>query len=317
MKFSRTRCGWRRQPACGYRRGVRSEGRPAGDDARREFRVHLVRRLLRWTARLRMGSEQRRRGFALQLSGRHIRGDPSGFELGSNGLIGGVEAGYGWQADNLYFGVEADASAAGIKGTHTDTASAYSLDSTLQWLSTARVRVGLPVDRFLLFASGGLAVGGHTGRPARQLRPGRASSIPPVPARMGMDRRRGRGGGAFGSLDRQGRIPVRRSGVAAVHLRRAHRAGMVEDHQQRADDGQHRPGRDRLPVLGQRAIRRPVRAQAAIRSAAASGTPVATIRPAAPASARGASSSARKRRRSTGAGISSPPVGAALKPKRS
>jgi outer membrane immunogenic protein len=87
----------------------------------------------------------------------------AGFGLNTAGAIGGVEAGYGWQSHGLYVGIEADASASGIKGSYTDDVNKFSVDSTLQWLSTARVRVGLPIDRILLFASGGVAVGGVRG----------------------------------------------------------------------------------------------------------------------------------------------------------
>jgi outer membrane immunogenic protein len=94
-------------------------------------------------------------------------GDPAGsipgFAFNTNGAIGGVEAGYGWQANRLYLGVEADVSAAGIKGSYQDTVNKFSVDSTIQWLATARLRVGLPVNRVLLFASGGVAVGGVRG----------------------------------------------------------------------------------------------------------------------------------------------------------
>jgi outer membrane immunogenic protein len=90
-------------------------------------------------------------------------GSIPGFGFSTAGAIGGVEAGYGWQWRSLYVGIEADASAAGIKGSYTDDVNKFSVDSTLQWLSTARVRVGLPIDRILLFASGGVAVGGVRG----------------------------------------------------------------------------------------------------------------------------------------------------------
>jgi outer membrane immunogenic protein len=96
-------------------------------------------------------------------SGGSLGGSIPGFSFNTNGAIGGVEAGYGWQTNGVYLGVEADASAAGIKGSYEDNVNKFSVDSTLQWLATARVRVGLPVDRVLLFATGGLAVGGVRG----------------------------------------------------------------------------------------------------------------------------------------------------------
>lgn len=85
-----------------------------------------------------------------------------GFGFGTSGKLGGVEIGTGWQSGALYFGVEADIAATNISGTHADDVAGFSVDSTLNWLSTARLRGGVPVDRFLLFASGGLALGGVT-----------------------------------------------------------------------------------------------------------------------------------------------------------
>jgi outer membrane immunogenic protein len=95
--------------------------------------------------------------------GGDFAGSIPGFSFNTAGAIGGVEAGYGWQTNGVYLGIEADASAAGIKGTYQDDVNKFSVDSTLQWLATARLRVGLPVDRVLLFATGGLAVGGVQG----------------------------------------------------------------------------------------------------------------------------------------------------------
>ena len=100
--------------------------------------------------------------FYLYPSGDYAGAIP-GFAFDTAGVIGGAEAGYGWQAGKLYLGVEADVSAGGIKGSYTDSVNKFGVDSTLQWLSTARVRVGVPINRVLLFASGGVAVGGVRG----------------------------------------------------------------------------------------------------------------------------------------------------------
>ena len=81
-----------------------------------------------------------------------------GIGINGSGLLGGIEAGYNWQSGHMLFGVEGDVSAADIKGSYTG--ASFTLDSTINSLSTLRVRVGLPMDRLLLFASGGLAVAG-------------------------------------------------------------------------------------------------------------------------------------------------------------
>ncbi len=93
-------------------------------------------------------------------AGTSVLGTLPGFVYGTTGAFGGGEAGYNWSAAGILIGLQADLSAAHVAGTHTDSVSAYSLDQTLNWLSTARVQVGLPYDRLLLFGSAGLAVGG-------------------------------------------------------------------------------------------------------------------------------------------------------------
>jgi outer membrane immunogenic protein len=84
-------------------------------------------------------------------------GDP--FSMTGNGVLGGVEAGYGWQAGNVVVGLDADFAWANIKGTFTDPGN-FSVDSTIRWLSTVRGRIGVPVDRFLVYGTAGLAAGG-------------------------------------------------------------------------------------------------------------------------------------------------------------
>jgi outer membrane immunogenic protein len=85
-----------------------------------------------------------------------------------NGFIGGGEAGYNWQRAQWLFGVEADfqgsderasggvCSVAGCPLGSTIFTTNYKLD----WFGTVRGRVGfIPVDRVLLYATGGLAYG--------------------------------------------------------------------------------------------------------------------------------------------------------------
>jgi outer membrane immunogenic protein len=81
------------------------------------------------------------------------------------GIIGGGHIGYNWQSNNFVFGVEADISGSSAKVTlqpfgagpvnETDT-------SRLHWLATFRARAGVTVGsgNTLLFATGGLALGG-------------------------------------------------------------------------------------------------------------------------------------------------------------
>ena len=82
------------------------------------------------------------------------------------GFIGGPQAGYNWQSGRLVAGLEAD-----ISGTDISRSNDFSgpvgvtrfvhSDQRLEWLATVRGRIGfLPTDQFLLYATGGLAVGG-------------------------------------------------------------------------------------------------------------------------------------------------------------
>jgi outer membrane immunogenic protein len=80
------------------------------------------------------------------------------------GGLAGATAGYNIQNGNMVYGVEADVSWAKIKG---DKACAgfpsQSCSYELGWQGTARARVGVAMDRTLLYITGGLAVAGGKG----------------------------------------------------------------------------------------------------------------------------------------------------------
>lgn len=95
-----------------------------------------------------------------------------GLPLGSSGGLGGVQVGYNWQKANWVFGLEADGDWAGIKSSNAITAGGgigfnpgatpvtVTGTSKLQGLETFRGRIGLlATPQFLLFATGGLALG--------------------------------------------------------------------------------------------------------------------------------------------------------------
>jgi outer membrane immunogenic protein len=94
---------------------------------------------------------------------------------GSNnlrGVIGGVQAGYNWQTGGSVFGIETDIQASGEKGRQTynvlfptnlpaqpfGTVS-ESQTEKLPWFGTLRARAGVAADRWLIYATGGLAYG--------------------------------------------------------------------------------------------------------------------------------------------------------------
>jgi len=88
------------------------------------------------------------------------------------GVIGGVQAGYNWQAGKFVVGLEADIQASDIHGTALVTpiiqnsgvpfagAGFLSASQRIDWFGTVRARAGFtPVDRLLLYVTGGLAYG--------------------------------------------------------------------------------------------------------------------------------------------------------------
>jgi outer membrane immunogenic protein len=88
------------------------------------------------------------------------------------GVLGGAQAGYNWQVGRFVLGVEADIQGADISGTATQSpiiqnnatpfpgAGFLSTHEKLEWFGTARLRAGYtPVDRLLLYVTGGVAYG--------------------------------------------------------------------------------------------------------------------------------------------------------------
>ena len=88
------------------------------------------------------------------------------------GVIGGVQAGYNWQAGKFVVGLEADIQASDIHGSALVTpiiqnngvpfagAGFLSASQRIDWFGTVRARAGFtPVDRLLLYVTGGLAYG--------------------------------------------------------------------------------------------------------------------------------------------------------------
>jgi outer membrane immunogenic protein len=79
-------------------------------------------------------------------------GGPS---LNPDGWMGGIYAGYNFQTTGMFVaGLEGDVTLSGAE----DKSGGVRVENT--WNSTLRVRAGVAVDRFLLYGTGGLAVGG-------------------------------------------------------------------------------------------------------------------------------------------------------------
>lgn len=77
----------------------------------------------------------------------------------ADGMAGGVHAGYNFLSGATIFGVEADVQLAGISGGWEPVPGA-GLSGKLTWFSTLRGRAGFVLGDYLLYGTGGLAIGG-------------------------------------------------------------------------------------------------------------------------------------------------------------
>jgi len=88
-----------------------------------------------------------------------------------NGGIVGATAGYNWQSGPVVFGVEGDISKSWFKGSTAGVPPVFcppggalaNCATELQWLGTARGRIGYAWDRVLPYATGGVAYGNLRG----------------------------------------------------------------------------------------------------------------------------------------------------------
>jgi outer membrane immunogenic protein len=81
---------------------------------------------------------------------------------GSGAIFGGT-VGKNWAAGQMVFGVEADLSATDIKAVAAGGLGCTGCATALDWLGTLRGRAGfVATPEVLLFASGGLGIGGFT-----------------------------------------------------------------------------------------------------------------------------------------------------------
>lgn len=85
-----------------------------------------------------------------------------GFDV--DGVLGGVQLGYNWQWNQFVLGAEADLSLSGADGSGLQASlpGPITVDASadIDWVATIRARAGYTVDRFLVYATGGLAFGG-------------------------------------------------------------------------------------------------------------------------------------------------------------
>jgi outer membrane protein OmpA-like peptidoglycan-associated protein len=93
---------------------------------------------------------------------------PSRFPSDQSGPIGGIQARYNWQFGSAVFGADVEADGAGISSSttlHTNvppgfTPGTFTVSQNLDFLTAIRGQLGFtPVDRLLLFANAGPAIG--------------------------------------------------------------------------------------------------------------------------------------------------------------
>lgn len=84
--------------------------------------------------------------------------------IGLSGFLGGVQLGYNWHVGGIVLGAEVDLSLGSIDGgdsfaTDKNGPSVWDKAHTLElsYLATARAKIGVPVGRALLYATGGVA----------------------------------------------------------------------------------------------------------------------------------------------------------------
>jgi outer membrane immunogenic protein len=88
------------------------------------------------------------------------------FDTSLVGAVGGAEAGYNWQMGPLVLGLEANFEGSGLSGSLTAPCLpplcgvfSASYTQTLAWFGTLRPRIGYALGNWLLYATGGAALG--------------------------------------------------------------------------------------------------------------------------------------------------------------
>ncbi len=73
-----------------------------------------------------------------------------------DGFIGGGHLGYNWQSQGIVFGLEADVEYTDLEDGGIGTAG-FGHRTDVNWMGSMRARLGLPMDRALLYVTGGWA----------------------------------------------------------------------------------------------------------------------------------------------------------------
>ncbi|MGH6908519.1 MAG: outer membrane protein [Methylococcales bacterium] len=90
--------------------------------------------------------------------GNFLTGGSGSFNLDLNGIVGGAQAGYNWQTGNWVLGIEADASFVDWDDSVGPNIDTETVSAETDFLGTLRLRAGLAVDNWLLYATAGGAI---------------------------------------------------------------------------------------------------------------------------------------------------------------
>lgn len=80
-----------------------------------------------------------------------------------NGFAAGAQLGFNYQVNNIVLGIEGDLGYLGISRTLPCGNPAFNCNSRMNWDASVRARLGIAIDRALLYVTGGLAIAEYRG----------------------------------------------------------------------------------------------------------------------------------------------------------
>jgi len=86
------------------------------------------------------------------------QGNFADFNDDNTGFLGGVQAGYNWQFDNIVIGAQTDFSYTSAK-VSLDGFEGSNFEQKLEWLGSTTARLGYAFDNLLVYGKGGVAYG--------------------------------------------------------------------------------------------------------------------------------------------------------------
>jgi outer membrane immunogenic protein len=78
-------------------------------------------------------------------------------DIDADGILGGAQAGYNIHTDSIVVGVEADISFTDFSGDAEDADGFDKIKADVDFLASARLRLGFALDTLLIYATGGVA----------------------------------------------------------------------------------------------------------------------------------------------------------------